>query len=276
MSGSARLIMQPTVTGILFGLLVVGGLIALAERLWPSVRGQRFLRRGFLLDLAYWFFTPLVTRAITRSAAIIAFAGLVLAFGMTLERASFEALLAGHGPLAAQSRWLQAIELLIVLDFLGYWMHRFFHGTWAWPFHEIHHSSEDLDWLSAVRVHPVNDMVGRIVPAIFVVLAGFSPLALAGVLPLLGIYAILLHANVTWDFGPFRRVIASPAFHRWHHASAEEGRDRNFAGLLPLWDILFGTYYMPAHAPTRFGVDRPVPGTLWGQLLWPFRAVARR
>jgi len=49
--------------------------------------------------------------------------------------------------------------------------------------------------------------------------------------------------------GPLRAVLASPRFHRWHHTSAKEGRDKNFAGLLPLWDILFGTYYMPDLQP---------------------------
>jgi sterol desaturase/sphingolipid hydroxylase (fatty acid hydroxylase superfamily) len=67
-------------------------------------------------------------------------------------------------------------------------------------------------------------------------------------------------------------LIASPAFHRWHHTSAEEGRDRNFAGFFPLWDLLFGTFYMPKGAqPEVFGVDDPVPSGLLGQLVYPFR-----
>jgi sterol desaturase/sphingolipid hydroxylase (fatty acid hydroxylase superfamily) len=72
-------------------------------------------------------------------------------------------------------------------------------------------------------------------------------------------------------FPAISKVIASPAFRRWHHTSAAEGRDRNFAGLLPLWDILFGTFWLPDRPPTRFGVDDPVPTHLPGQLLWPFR-----
>lgn len=267
--------MQPTAAGLLIGLVVVGGLMIALERLWPAVKEQPLLRRGWPTDLAYWAFTPLVTRAISRVGVIVALAVLALALGLKLERATFEAFLAGHGPVGAQPKWLQAVELLIVLDFLAYWMHRIFHGQRLWPFHEIHHSSEDLDWLSAVRVHPVNDVVNRVVPAVVVVLIGFSPLVLAGALPFFAVYAILLHANVDWDFGRLRAVLASPTFHRWHHTSAAEGRDKNFAGLLPVWDVLFGTYYMPGHTPTRFGVDRPVPASLWGQLAWPFRPRSR-
>jgi hypothetical protein len=57
----------------------------------------------------------------------------------------------------------------------------------------------------------------------------------AGALPFFTAFAIFPHANVSWDFGSLRAVLASPRFHRWHHTAAEEGRDKNFAGLLPLW-----------------------------------------
>jgi len=120
-------------------------------------------------------------------------------------------------------------------------------------------------------LHPVNDIANKLAIALPLVALGFSPVATAAVVPFLTLYAILLHANVTWTFGPLRKVIASPAFHRWHHTSAGEGRDRNFAGLLPLWDILFGTFWLPDRQPTVFGVEDKVPTHLPGQLLWPFR-----
>ena len=72
-----------------------------------------------------------------------------------------------------------------------------------------------------------------------------SPAVLAAYLPALGIVALLQHANVPWTFGPLRYAIASPAFHAWHHASEERGRDKNFAALFPIWDLAFGTYYLP-------------------------------
>ena len=64
----------------------------------------------------------------------------------------------------------------------------------------------------------------------------------AGVI--LSFYAIFVHANVPWSFGPLRYVIATPAFHRWHHAAEEQGLNHNFAGLFPLFDLLFG---IPGH-----------------------------
>src|SRR5690606_3852647 len=59
--------------------------------------------------------------------------------------------------LASQPLWLQAIEILVIGDLVAYWMHRWFHGRGLWKFHAIHHCSKDLDWLSPVRLHPVND-----------------------------------------------------------------------------------------------------------------------
>jgi sterol desaturase/sphingolipid hydroxylase (fatty acid hydroxylase superfamily) len=69
-----------------------------------------------------------------------------------------------------------------------------------------------------------------------------------------------------------RYVISSPAFHRWHHTSASEGQDKNFAGFFPIWDLLFGTFYMPkGRQPTDFGISDPIPGDILRQLIWPFR-----
>ena len=72
-----------------------------------------------------------------------------------------------------------------------------------------------------------------------------------------------------------RSFLVSPRFHRWHHTSEEEARDKNFAGLWPLWDILFGTYYMPRESrPTVFGTTTSVPKGFIGQLTFPFRTHA--
>ncbi|HEV2719528.1 MAG TPA: sterol desaturase family protein [Thermoanaerobaculia bacterium] len=93
-------------------------------------------------------------------------------------------------------------------------------------------------------------------------------------MPLLTLYAILRHANVSWDSGPLRTVIASPRFHRWHHTSEEEGLDRNFAGMFPWIDIVFGTFHMPeGREPAEFGVREAVPAGFFGQLAWPFKKI---
>ena len=142
-----------------------------------------------------------------------------------------------------------------------------------WPFHAIHHSSTTVDWLSSVRLHPVNDVVARVVQVLPLYWMGFNGAALAAFVPFPTIYALLLHANVDWSYGRLRFVVASPMFHRWHHTSEEEGLDTNFAGLFPFIDLAFGTFYMPrGQRPERFGVTgEAVPDGLLAQLAYPFR-----
>ncbi len=257
----------PTLEGIAIGFLILSMAFFVLQKLFPSVRGQRTFRRGFLTDVVYWAFTPFVTRVITPVAVGIALIPVAMANGIDIKD-----LAKGHGAISAQPLWQQALEIFIIGDFIGYWQHRWFHGGWRWPFHAVHHSSLDLDWLSSVRLHPVNDALARIFQAAPIVALGFNVAAVAAFAAFVPLYAITLHANLNWTYGPFRYLIASPAFHRWHHTSADEGRDKNFAGFFPLWDLLFGTFYMPkGEQPEVFGVDDPVPRSLLGQLVYPFR-----
>ena len=126
-------------------------------------------------------------------------------------------------------------------------------------------------WLLDIVYGFFTALITRPIAKVAVVIALAPVMLLAGALPFFTAYAIFQHANVSWDFAPLRRVFASPRFHRWHHTAAEEGQDKNFAGLLPLWDVLFGTYTMPAEQPTEFGVADPVLEGLIGQLIWPLR-----
>jgi sterol desaturase/sphingolipid hydroxylase (fatty acid hydroxylase superfamily) len=251
---------------IAFGVLTV--FYAVLARLWPSVPGQRMLRKGFWTDCAYWLWTPFATKIFVPLLIAVALAPFVLMLGL-----HYATIAQGHGLLARQPLWLQGVEIFVLGDFLGYWQHRLFHGRALWRFHAVHHSSSELDWLSSVRLHPVNDFGAKLIQAVPLVLLGFDLTAVALYGPATVFYAIMVHANLSWDFGPFRAVFASPTFHRWHHTKAEEGLDKNFAGAFPLWDILFGTYYMPRRQPTVFGIDEPMPDGLFAQLAAPFRKV---
>ena len=74
-----------------------------------------------------------------------------------------------------------------------------------------------------------------------------------------------------WRLGPLGWVIATPAFHHWHH-TLPEPRDRNFAPMLPWVDRIFGTHYMPRNQwPSAYGIDAKLPGSLGAQLAYPFR-----
>ena len=123
-----------------------------------------------------------------------------------------------------------------------YWIHRTFHRPALWKYHAVHHSSEDLDWISAARFHPVNIFLGSVATDVVLLLAGISPNVLVFLGPFTIAHSAFVHANLNWTLGPFRYVLAGPVFHRWHHTAAEQGGEKNFASTFPVLDLLFGTY----------------------------------
>jgi len=143
---------------------------------------------------------------------------------------------------------------------------------WLWSFHAIHHSSLKMDWIAGSRIHPVDAVVTRAVAYLPVFVLGFAPPALYAYLVFLSFHTVFIHANVRWRFPYLRWAISTPEYHHWHHTSDEEGIDKNFASVLPLWDLAFGTAHQPDHWPKNYGtVKFQPPETYIGQLLYPFR-----
>ncbi len=271
------------IVGVAIAIVILGVGFGILERFQRTRPGPAWYRRKDApTDLAWFLSTPILTRVITRFALVVTAVLVLLVSGRSLAAAKVEFDagrfpdfgIFGFGPTLRS--WPFAIQFvcgLFVGDFFGYWQHRLFHRRPLWNFHAVHHSSPRLDWLSSVRVHPINDVVARVLQAVPILLLGFDPLVVAAYAPVLTIYAILLHADVRWDYGALRGVIASPMFHRWHHAADREAIDKNFAGFFPVIDRLFGTYYLPrGEIPKTLGIgNQPVPGRFLSQLLYPFR-----
>lgn len=236
--------------------------------------GPGRLRKGRRTDVAYYFLNRLVTKVIGGVIIAVFVLGLARAIGLSLTVDDLKGLSSRDTLITRQPIIVQIALFIAVADFAGYWMHRLFHfQPTLWRYHAVHHSSRQVDWLASVRVHPVNDVVTNAVQAAPLLALGFSPGTLGAYVALLGLFAVLLHANVPWSFGPMRYVISSPVFHRWHHTTEKQGIDKNFAGFFPAWDLLFGTFYMPAgEQPMEFGVlGEAVPEGIWRQLLYPLR-----
>ena len=260
-----------TLAKILPVTIALGLVFALLTHFWACNPGTPWWRkRELVTDLCYWFFVPLFAR-VFRIGLLVAAAGFFFKIHDADEFAAFFE--NGHGPLSTLPLAVQAILSLVLSDFMMYWLHRMFHGDGFWKYHAIHHSSEDLDWISAARFHPVNLVLGTIGVDVLLILAGISPNAMVWLAPFNIFHSAFVHANLNWTLGPFRYVLATPVFHRWHHTSPEEGGNTNFAGTFPVWDILFGTFRMPENQlPEAYGVDdQQVPTEIGGQLAYPFR-----
>jgi sterol desaturase/sphingolipid hydroxylase (fatty acid hydroxylase superfamily) len=259
------------VAGIALGFLTFAIVFGVLERRWPA-RRQRWLRRGFKTDLVYWLVGPVVVRALTVATVVIVAIVVARVAGVPANREAIVAFVHRRTWFGELPRGLQAVLVLVVGDLVGYWVHRALHGRRLWRFHAIHHSSQDLDWMSTTRGHPVDEVFIRVVQTTAALAVGVDATVVAAYVPALLVLAIGIHANVPWTFGPLRYVIASPVFHRWHHAKDVEGVDKNFAGLFPLWDLAFGTFYLPrGRLPNELGVREVVPDGVLRQLAWPFR-----
>jgi sterol desaturase/sphingolipid hydroxylase (fatty acid hydroxylase superfamily) len=251
--------------------IVLAVVFAVLSHFWACNPGGPWWRkRELVTDLLYWFFVPVFSR-------VFRIGLLVVLTGLIFNIHDAEGLIAfydnGHGPLSELPLWVQALFFVVAADFMLYWLHRMFHRGGFWKYHAIHHSSEHLEWISAARFHPVNLFIGTIMVDVILLMAGISPNVMLWVGPFTTFHSAFVHANLNWTLGPFKYVLASPVFHRWHHTSLEEGGDTNFAGTFPIWDILFGTFRMPENKmPDGYGVDdQPVPSEIGGQLAYPFR-----
>jgi sterol desaturase/sphingolipid hydroxylase (fatty acid hydroxylase superfamily) len=268
---------SPSLVNLIIGFIGLAVVVGAIERLFPAIPGVTIFARKRLADFLYWLLTPMVSGPLSRLSVVLvmlALAGLLGVPGHGAQKlAALAADLRARSPLAALPDGQQLVVALLISDFLGYFWHRLFHHARLWRFHAIHHSSEQLDWLSATRLHPLNDVLSKLVTVVPILLCGVQPRVFTVAVPVLTLYAIFVHANVRWGFGPLKYVIVTPLFHRWHHTSQDEGLDKNFAGLCPIYDLLFGTFYMPAgRQPVRFGIpDSDVPAGFLGQLAYPFR-----
>jgi sterol desaturase/sphingolipid hydroxylase (fatty acid hydroxylase superfamily) len=251
--------------------LVLASVFSLLCHFWACNPGAPWWRkRELVTDICYWFFVPLFARVFRISLLVTGAAIIFNVHGPDELVAFYEN---GHGPLSQLPLWAQAILFMVASDFMLYWLHRMFHGGAFWKYHAIHHSSEDLEWISAARFHPVNLLIGTIMVDVILLMAGISPNIMVWLGPFITFHSAFVHANLNWSLGPFKYLIASPVFHRWHHTSLEEGGNRNFASTFPIWDLFFGTWWMPeGRMPENYGADdEAMPTEIGGQLAYPFR-----
>jgi len=244
-------------------LLLYSAVFVPLERLFALRGEQPVFRRQWIVDLTYFFVNSLLVEVLTiltLKPALILFAW---------ARADWLTAVVGSAPILGQ-----VLLIVLVADFTQYWVHRTFHATsFLWPFHAVHHSTEEMDWLAGSRLHLVDVILTRGLTYVPIFVLGFSNAALMVYVFLVAAQATFIHANVRWRFRPIRRFVATPAFHHWHHSADRDAIDKNFAVHTPIWDLLFGTYYLPDRWPTRYGLsgERDVPGGWLKQLLYPFR-----
>ncbi|TMI62559.1 MAG: sterol desaturase family protein [Bacteroidetes bacterium] len=156
--------------------------------------------------------------------------------------------------------WLTYLIAFIVLDFAGYWVHRWSHHiNIFWNLHIIHHSSEEFNLACALRQsisNFVNIFTFLLIPA---ALLGVPANVIAVVAPLHLFAQFWYHTQHIGKMGILEKIIVTPSHHRVHHAINKEYLDKNLSQIFIIWDKLFGTFQeeLP-DVPCVYGITRPV------------------
>ncbi len=168
----------------------------------------------------------------------------------------------------------RAAAFLLAIDFLYYWYHRAQHKFGAlWALHELHHAEAELNVTTSFRTYwlesPVQYLV--IVLPVMLVLGTNDPQTAMTFFFVSRFLLHFSHCNFRLSLGVLSPLVLGPQVHRIHHSILPEHANHNFAGMLPILDVIFGTYYRPArneYPPT--GVESLASNEpVWRVLLRP-------
>jgi sterol desaturase/sphingolipid hydroxylase (fatty acid hydroxylase superfamily) len=154
----------------------------------------------------------------------------------------------------------EVVVLVILQDFCYYWFHRASHRVrWFWATHAIHHSSNELNLGASFRFGWTGRLTGSSVFYVPMIWLGFAPGPVFIALGFNLLYQFWIHTEWIPKLGWLEYVLNTPSHHRVHHASNAEYLDRNYGGILIVWDRLFGTYVDERDdVPCRYGLVKPL------------------
>lgn len=241
------------------------------EIIIPWRKEQGVLRNRFWMDAFYMYFNfflfSLVGFAAISEVVVLLFNDALGAIGVTNLVAIYV------GDMAV---WLQLLLLLVIRDFLHYFIHRLLHRSpLLWKFHMVHHSIRDMGFAAHLRFHWMESVVYRVIEYVPLAVIGF------GIDDFLVVHLFALaighanHSNIYVPLGPLKYLLNSPQMHIWHHAKELPNQTgANFGLTFSVWDYLFGTAYVPnSGRDIELGFDQveKYPQSFWQQLLAPFK-----
>lgn len=161
------------------------------------------------------------------------------------------------------------LALFVGVEFCYYLHHVAMHKVnWFWATHSVHHSPTRLNLSAAVRLGWGGPLTGGFLFYLPLIVLGFHPAAVFGMLAVGLLYQFFLHLARAPDLGPLEYVLNTPRHHQVHHASNEACLDKNFGAVLIVFDRLFGTFAQaPRDQALRFGLAGTAP------TLNPFKVV---
>lgn len=247
---------------MLFIFSIIALIFFTAERIDPA-KAQPIFRRGIFTDCIYTL-TSILVRILVNGYLVVIFSKIG---EMVFPRFMI-------GIMSEKPVWVQSVAIIFVLDLFFYIMHRLKHRwSWWWRLHETHHSSQDLDWFSSVRFHPLEKILDRTIYLFPLLFLGASEKALLILATVDAFVASFSHSNLNWRIGPLIYFFVGPEMHRWHHSKDPQRRECNYGNNLSIFDWIFGTAYLSSENPRSFGVDDPKypDSNFFKQFIYAFR-----
>lgn len=255
-------------------LIVVSLGVWALELMLPWRKEQKMFRKDFWIDTFYMFFNFFIFNLIlfvalsnTTSHLFGSFMGLV---GLPADHV-FD--------LSGLNIWVQLIIFFILADFVQWLVHVMLHRVpWLWEFHKLHHSVTEMGFAAHLRFHFMETVVYRTALYVFLSYLFNFELQYAFLMHMFTIaIGHLNHANLSWDYGPFKYILNNPKMHIWHHAKhlpEDHPFGMNFGITLSIWDYLFGKDYIPSDGrDIELGFDNveDYPSNFLSQQIEPFK-----
>lgn len=154
--------------------------------------------------------------------------------------------------------WVTVITCILLADFAYYWEHRMMHRIGiGWATHTVHHSSPHFNMSVAYRFGPFD----AILPIIFslpLVMLGYDPILVLLSEVFVQVFQTLLHTEIVGKLTkPVEFIFNTPSHHRVHHGSNRQYWDKNYAGILIIWDRMLGTFE-PEKEKVIYGISEPL------------------
>jgi sterol desaturase/sphingolipid hydroxylase (fatty acid hydroxylase superfamily) len=122
-----------------------------------------------------------------------------------------------------------------------------------WEIHKVHHSADEMNLVTSIRNHPIEQIIMSLLNAFSVALLGASPGVVISYYALNMVYQSLVHSEINHKSKLWDAIWITPAAHRIHHSNRNEHWDKNF-GVMAIWDRIFGTYHPPLNERLTYGV----------------------
>jgi sterol desaturase/sphingolipid hydroxylase (fatty acid hydroxylase superfamily) len=168
--------------------------------------------------------------------------------------------------------WTQIIAMVLVVDFVRYWLHRACHQfTPLWRLHEVHHSPDVLYVVNVGRFHPIEKALHFSLDTVPFLLIGVAPEVLAGYFLLYSVNGLFQHSNLRLRYGWLNYLVGSAETHRWHHARDPKIASCNFGNTTIVWDLVFGTWRLPGAVGDIGIMNRSYPKGFLAQMVAPFQ-----